>query len=111
MRGLVPVEPELSEIIVHIGYGAGFGLLTFALSRPLFELDGFLLCIELFRYTVGPLERHVGRVRPIPLQIRLAVGRTWRLIGLRRGLSLCSSRRRLTGNRECCQQDDAQNTY
>jgi hypothetical protein len=86
VRRLIPVQPELREVVVHVGRGSWFGLLAFALSGLLDDDFEFLRCVELLRHVVGTLQLCIRGVGPEPLDIRLAVGRPWRGVGLRRRL-------------------------
>ena len=66
---LAPVQPELTIVIVHVGCGAGGGLLALALRPCLLEGGRFFQSVELFGYVIGTLERCVRLVVPEPLEV------------------------------------------
>ena len=74
VRRLIPVQPELREVIVHVRDGARRRLLRFLRSGPLLDLSGFLFCVELLRDVLGPLQWRICVVCPKALQIWLPVG-------------------------------------
>ena len=46
---LTRIEAELSEVVVHVGCGSGYGLLSLLLGGTLFDFRHFLFRVELLR--------------------------------------------------------------
>ena len=70
---LAPVQPKLRKVVVHVGYGAGLGLLTFGLGCSFGIFERFLFGKKLLRDVLRSLQRCIGVVGPKALQIGLAV--------------------------------------
>src|SRR6185295_14834207 len=85
-HGLALVQPELSEVVVHVTDCTRYGLFFFACGCLLGRLDRFLSRVVFFRYTIRSFQGYIGIVSPIPLQVRLAVGRFRYCKWLRRSL-------------------------
>ena len=66
-RALITIETELREVIMDVRDCARSCLLGFSLGRTTFPFPGFRFCIELFGHALGPFERNIGVVCPIPL--------------------------------------------
>src|SRR2546425_730839 len=85
---LTPVQTKLSEIVVHVRYSSGIGLRLFTFCGLLFNLDHFLWVIKLFRNAIRALQWRIRGIRPIPLQVGLAI-RSFCRPFLRRGGGFC----------------------